>query len=272
MSQDHKNIQYCGYSSADDGSIGGSNISGLKFLEWTEKDSSQFGFFDFVYDGFIGLAPPWRNDSGLPSLLTQLDHMGDLDARMFSLELNTTHNGTGTLVIGAKDELLEKADTVKLPVVDDLERDIKDMWTTPIRSLSIQSDALPPNELPFPGNSMAVLDPGTFQIILPRQYGIDLLQLLGAQRFLWVNAVPCPLVNNLPDLLFTFNEGQRVRITPEEYVLRIVLGYGVFLCTIAIDDAIEHPNLPDNTVVLGSSFLRGFHSIWDWGNRTIACE
>jgi hypothetical protein len=191
---------------------------------------------------------------------------------MFSLELNTTQNGTGKLVIGAVDTLLEHPDTIKLPVIDDPKGKFTRMWTTPIKSLSVDP-AIPPHEIPFPGDYMAVLDPGIFQTILPRGIGVEILKLLGAYRYQWINAIDCSLVRTLPDLLFTFGGNQTVSMTSKEYVLKIAVLEGVpAVCTIAIDDVGEYPDIPDNIVVLGSSFLRGFHSIWDWGNRTISCK
>jgi hypothetical protein len=94
----------------------------------------------------IGLAPPWRKGFELPSFLAELDEKRNLDVSMFSLELKSTQNGTGKLVIGAVDELRDHPDTIKLPVIDDPKGNFTGMWTTPIKSLSIQP-AYPPHKM-----------------------------------------------------------------------------------------------------------------------------
>jgi saccharopepsin len=271
ISQPYKSLVYGGYSSIDHASINGLSIPDIEFLEWTEQSIRGLGIWDFIYDGIISLSPPWRKGFGLPSLLAAIDERGNLDAPMFSLELNRTQNGTSKLVIGAKDMALEHPDTIKLPIVDHPNVNFTGLWTTPIKSLSIQSASNPHQELPFPGEYTAMLDPGTFQTILPRNYGKELLKYLGAVTYQWINLIDCSIVPDLPDLLFTFGKGQTVRITSEEYVLRISISQFT-ICTIAIDDNSDHDDIPDDIVVLGSSFLRGFHSIWDWGNRTIGCR
>jgi hypothetical protein len=267
MSQPYKSLVYDGYSSTDQVSISGLSIPDMEFLEWTEQDNRSNGIFDFTYDGIISLSPPWRKCLGKPSLLAALIEIGSLDAPMFSLDLNTTENGAGKLIIGAEDKALEYPETIKLPIVNHLNINFTGLWTTSIKSLSIQVE---PNwhKLPFPGEYTAVLDPGTFQTILPKNYGKEVVKFLGGFSYQWINYIQCSLVPDLPDLLFSFGEGQTVRITSEHYVIVISIAH-VKLCTIAIHDSGDYPELPDDIVILGSSFLRGFHSIWDWGNKTI---
>jgi saccharopepsin len=275
--EEYNGLVYEGNGSQDTVSIGNITVRELEFLEWTAEQRTTPGIFNWEYDGLVSLAPPWyrsneqSENSGLPSLLSALDAQNDLDAKIFSLELNKTQNGTGKLIIGANDDLLHDKSTAKLPIVDYPDTILSGLWTTPIKSMTIQFESYPSIELPFPGNYTALFNPGSFRTTLPRTYGLEFLKLTPARRVQWINMVDCASLDTLPDLLFTFEHNQTVKITPQEYVLKmeILREPHIELCTIAIDDTSEHEDLPDDVAVFGSSFLRAFHSIWDWENRTI---
>jgi hypothetical protein len=258
----YKRITYSGYSSIDTLSIGTIKIPNVEFLEWDILKNTSVQIWDFVYDGVISLSLPGR---GASSLLKLLEDTSNLDAKMISLDLSRSHATSGNLVIGVKDQLMDHPNTVKLPIVEHPNTTFSGLWTTSIKSYTVKS-----RNIQFPTYSHAVLDPGTFQTILPRGYGLPLLALLGAYRYLWINYIDCARVATLPDLVFTFKEGQTVKLTSEDYVVRMDFdGFDFTLCTIAFDDAKYFPEIPDDTMIMGSSFLRRFHSIWDWENKII---
>jgi hypothetical protein len=159
-----------------------------------------------MYDGIIGIAPPRRNDFTFPSILAELERKGNLDAPMFSLELNTTTNGTGMLVIGANDKLLDHPDTIKLPIVDDPNGRFSDWWTVSFKSVEILSEDSPPMELPLIIDSIAVFDTSAYQIILPTKIAKAICKLIGVDdNDFPLHTVSCERMNTLPDLDFKFN-------------------------------------------------------------------
>jgi len=261
----YKRITYHGYRSIDALSIGHTTIPKIQFLEWNKLQNTSIQIADFLYDGILNLSPPWRGES---SLLKSLIGAGNLDANMFSLELSKLNTSPGKLTIGAKDALLDHPNTIKLPMINHTNDFFANLWTTPIKSYST-----PYREIQFPEQSLAVLDPGTFQTILPRRYGRPLLAQLGSIRYEWMNYIDCARVPDMPELVFTFGQGQTVKLTGADYVVKMGFDeYDLSVCTIAFDDAYYFPEIPDDTMILGSSFLRGFHSTWDWENRIVGCK
>jgi hypothetical protein len=273
LSQVYNALWYRGRGSKDNIAIDGTVIRALEFLEWTEHYKTGFGVFNFEYDGIVSLTPPWYNTRGPPSLLALLDAQGELEANMFSLDLATTQNETGKLVVGAKDDRIDRDTTPKLPIVDPSNTRFAGLWTTPIKSISIHFKSEDPIQLPLPGNYSALLDPGSFRSSFPRGYGSLLLKLVGARRVQWINSIDCGPFETLPNITFTFEHNQTVEITPHAYALRMELAKEPYveLCTIAVDEGGEH-GTPKDMVVLGSSFLRVFTSIWDWENKVVGCK
>jgi hypothetical protein len=265
------------YSSIDEVSISNIMIPGLKFFEWTENHEMTWDpFSGYECDGIIGLAPPWRKDFQLPSILAELESKGNLDAPMFSLELNTIDGGTGRLVIGADDKLLDHPDTIKLPVVvspdPEFRKDFGELWTVSLKSVRIQSKTTPPIEMPLADDFIAMLEINTYITILPKRHAEEIWKAIGSVNPSPMPNISCDRVDDLPDLVFKFDGGQTVRLTAKEYVMRIIDDdLDRSICLIAILDNSDYGVSP-NVAILGTSFLRGFHSIWDWRNRTVSCK
>jgi hypothetical protein len=239
-------------------------------------------FADFTYDGILSLSLPVE-DGGRPSFLKSMSQQGTLDALMFSLDLNlkmkdlsTETDTTGKLVIGANDKLYHHPDTKRISIVKSENLNLTGSWVASMDSLVVKFKELPLIKLPLPGKHFAVFNPAIASIILPRGYGNELLTAFEVITSGRINMIPCPQISELPDLLFTFGDGQTVKITSHEYVVTYEFNIDprppVQLCHVAIADSVDYPEYPDNVIVLGSPFLRGFHSIWDWGSQTIGCK
>jgi Eukaryotic aspartyl protease len=276
LNQSYSGLFYIGHSSRDHVELGGVKVPRFDLFEWVHERFVGQSFFDFSYDGIMSLSLPTAGKR--PSLLKSLSKAGNLDALTFSLDLTTnmnTRHRTGKLVIGARDESSLQAETKRISLTKSHHVNLTGSWTAKISSFGIKYENEDLITVPFPKTYLATFNPGIPWIILPRGYGTELHGYFGVIKSDWIRFISCDLIPELPDLLFTLGDGQTVRITSKEYVFRYDyedVTPPEHVCHVAIDDSSYHSEYPDNVVVLGSPFLRGFHSIWDWGSETISCK
>ena len=244
------------------------------FEEWTDASAYSIIGVRGPYDGVLGLAPPWNKDSATPNILSSLVTQNRLPSQVFSLKLPVYSNETGELSLGSSNPEFYHPGSRPVPVIPipDTAYD-RNKWTVPTSHISLNTSI--PLNLTLEGNgTYAFLDSGDPYIILPDAYARDVLAAIGAQRgpSIIVHHVPCWRRQELPRLTFTLN-GQDFSISAFEYTVEADFGREVgIVCMTTIYSQGDFALRSSDGIVLGSPFLRGFYSIFDFGEREVTCK
>jgi hypothetical protein len=87
--------------------------------------------------------------------------------------------------------------------------------------------------------------------------------------------VPCDKVLELPDHFLDF-AGQEIVLKGEDYVIKSYSPFcdpgGPYCLPMFGDIDALHGVIGDDTIVLGSQFLKKVYSVFDWDDRTVSCK
>ena len=268
-------VNYGGFYSHDTVHLGESDIQDQLFEEWTSASCYSIGCLNTGYDGAMGLAPPWKPSTGVPNILSSLSTQGLLDASIFSLKLPIRPTDEGEIVFGggAPPPGLNGSPLVKLPVINITSPpDFPTSWA--VSATHVSFDTPRPMNLSLGSAAWALLDSSSPYLILPSGLARNLTMAVGARPGpYWFHNVPCERRQELPTLTFGLS-GYEFNISAFEYTLEVD---GMFpragkMCVTTFMESGDF--FPDSWggVVLGSPFLRGFWSVWDFGERSVGCE
>jgi saccharopepsin len=243
-----------------------------QFEEWTSASCYSVGCVSFGYDGVLGLAPPWNPSLEMPNMLSSLLSQKLLDEPIFSLKLPLYEEDEGEILFGATNPNLHSSDFINLPVINTSASygQDHDSWT--VSASHIHFDSPQPLQQALPANAYAVLDTSSPFLILPANLARNLTAAIGAMRGpYWFKHIPCERRQELPLLTFTL-DGHDFSISAFEYTLEMEESLGT-ICLTTFIAAYEFALPRDwKGILLGHPFLKGFHSRWDFGGKSVGCK
>lgn len=266
-------VNYGGVYSQDTVHLGDTGVTDHLFEEWTSASCYSIGCLNTGYDGAVGLAPPWKLGARVPNLLAALQSQDLLDKPVFSLKLPVGPDDEGEILFGAIPESIDASNLVTLPVINVTSPpDFSDAWTVSATHISFDSPS--PMNVSLGLASWALLDSSSPYLILPTGLARNLIQAIGARRGpYWFHNIPCERRQELPILTFGLG-GHEFGVSAFEYTLEVdgLFPHAGKMCVTTFMEAGEF--FPDSWegVVLGSPFLRGFWSVWDFGEGNVSCE
>ena len=244
------------------------------FEEWTAAISYTIGAFPFGYAGVLGLAPPWTSQAPrLPNPLSRLDSSAKLPSSLFSLKLPRNPAVHGELLFGATNPNSYASPPVRMPIVET--EQTRHGWTVAARNITFASYPRPLH-LTLPTSTIAILDSASPWIIVPRALAQNITAAVGAEPGpYWLYNVPCNRRQELPVLTFDLGNGEgkggSFGVSAFEYTVEGEFPNMGTMCVVSIQAA-EDYSMPRDAILLGSTFFRGFYSVWDWGRREVACK
>lgn len=268
-------VNYGGIYSQDTVHLGNLDVKRQMFEEWTSANCYSVGCLNTGYDGVIGLAPPWNAGTGrgVPSILSSLESQGLLDESVFSLKLPIGPNDEGEIIFGRTPSGIEESKIVKIPVINITSPpDFPTSWAVSATHISFDSP-IPMNQS-LKSTTWALLDSSSPYLILPSELARNLTLAIGAQQGpYWFHNIPCERRQELPTLTFGLGSHE--------------FSISAFECTLEVDDLFPHAGKMCVTtfmawdeffphswegMVLGSPFLKGFWSMWNFKEREVGCE
>lgn len=267
-------VNYGGFYSQDTVHIGDLDVRNHLFEEWTSASCYSLGCLNTGYDGAMGLAPPWNAGTGdVPNILSSLQSQQLLDESIFSLKLPIGPDDEGEIIFGATPSSIDKSKIVKIPVINITSPpDFPTSWA--ISASHISFDSPNPMNLSLGTATWALLDSSSPYLILPSDLARNLTLAIGARQGpYWFHNIPCERRQELPALTFGLG-GQEFSIGAFEYTLEVddLFPHAGKMCVTTFMASDEF--FPDSWegMVLGSPFLKGFWSVWDFGERDIGRE
>ena len=265
-------MSFSGPLSYDTIHLGDNNVTTFLFEEWTSASCYSIGCMNSGYDGVIGLAPPWSvKYETRPNILSTLLSQKTLDAPIFSLKLPTGLHEEGEILFGGMNSTLNSSTLINLPLVNVTQSHFSNRWTVRASNISFASPR--PLEFTLPTHGFAVLDSGDPYLIIPGALARNLTAAIGAKPGpAWFHNIPCERRQELPLLTFTLN-GYEFSISAFEYTLEIDPPHVGKMCITTFMEADEFLFPKDwEGIVLGSPFLRGFYSVWDFEKGSVGRE
>ena len=259
-----------GHVSQDTLNVAGLSIENYLFAE--AKDVYPISYLaDYDgFDGSLGLAPSSAlSVLGMPNPFNMMMEQGILDENLFALKLPRgvlwAEEEDGELTFGEIPKALPEAELTRIPLLNDTESPLNGYWTSEIRSLFMGDGST----VYAPLDNFTAIFSSAFPIIgLPRDLAIGLTLEIGAKRWGWLYTVPCDRRKDLKDLSFDL-AGNNFTITPWEYLLEVEAPNGTHYC---ISTFWPYSDLGENTIVLGTAFLKRFWSVWDWDRWEAGCK
>ena len=257
-------VNYGGRLSYDTIHLGENNVTTFLFEEWTSASCVSFGCVGFGYDGVLGLAPPWSVfGKTRPNILSTLLSQKTLNEPIFSLKLPVGLHDEGEILFGATNPELYSSALIDLPIINVTKAPFSSLWTVPASHISYAS----PHPLNFtlPANGFAVLASAHPYLMLPTTLAKNLTAAVGATPGpAWFYNIPCGRRQELPSLTFTL-DGHEFSISAFDYTLEADLPNFGRMCIVSFMDASEFGFPRDwEGIMLGSPFLKGFYSVWDF--------
>lgn len=242
-----------------------------------------------LFDGALGLAIDgfWfpgsiEGPNILPSPFRTMVDNHFLDVNIFSIAWPSGTQEEGSLIFGGYDEDLLDGGLTPLPLFP--EGTTK--WQVEIESVTIivDNDSGGKEALlhePLPGYAAMTISTMPF-ILFPEPVAESLLRQLvkwSPSRCATFVVVDCDVVPSLPEIIIGL-KGQNVTLRGEDYVQR--RAYPMWFCDddnrtkdgcVVMISGIFGPQDPlENTVILGTPFLKHFMGVWNWDDRTISCK
>lgn len=232
---------YCtGTVATDTLTLGQLTVPGVFFAEMTVV-STQFTYTHF--DGILGLAWPSLAVNGLPTVFSTLFAQNQIEENSFSLLLtNDTDPVPSQLVLGGINSTLYTGEFVYIPALKN------GYWSAQITGIYVGREKF---EL---GNTIGIIDSGATGIAGNNDF------VTWASKLITVNS-DCSLLESLPTITVELT-GREFELWPQDYVLVSIVA-GQSTCTSPFQ-SIEVDGL-----VLGTSFLRGFYTHFDFQQSRI---
>jgi hypothetical protein len=188
---------------------------------------------------------------------------GVLEKNMFALYLREPME----ISLGMLNRDLIHGNMIVVPLTNETGRDVTGSWQTSMDAITLGSDS--GVQFSLDGTTAAFSTRDSF-IQLPDDIVWEILKGLDfiMDEMFLPPYVPCEQRGFMPDITITL-AGQNLTLTPYDYTLEWVLGRGSRYCVSAM---VPDPVRGSKEVILGSSFLRAFYSVFDLDDNTIGCK
>lgn len=238
-------------------------------------------FWDDLFDSALGLArlPLDFSESTIKArnpFQNMINH-NLLDRNVFSLRLARTDEEKGELVFGSVDRDLHTGDLVSFPATNVTCGDNEAIavysssgWQIPVQSISLSSNSSSgPLHASLP-NYTAILSTDFPHIGLSRGLAQQLTEHCGAA--VEMSALSCKERTLLPNLTVTLGpDRHEIVLTPWDYMFEVEdETYGT-RCVLPFVDLMEMLD-GFEYIILGTAFLSGLYSVFDYDNQIISCE
>uniref|UniRef100_G1KVT2 Peptidase A1 domain-containing protein n=1 Tax=Anolis carolinensis TaxID=28377 RepID=G1KVT2_ANOCA len=212
-------------------------------------------FYYASFDGIMGMAYPSLAVGGTATVMQQMLNQGQLSEPIFSFYFSrqpTVQYG-GELILGGVDTQLFSGDVSWAPVTREV------YWQIGVEEFAIGNEAT--------GwcseGCQAIVDTGTCQLTIPRQYFDTFLQAVGAEEYNGELLVNCNNVQNMPTITFVIN-GAQFPLPPSAYVANND-GY----CTVVVEPTYLASQSGEPLWILGDVFLKEYYSVFDMANNRV---
>ena len=261
MALHYAGLYTSGVMSQDTLHLGDLSIEAQHFEEALELRPAP-GYWGDIFDGVLGLAPP----SGTRNMLHPLSlivSQGLLDKNVFGLRFPSDDNTGGELTLGGTKNDSYTDDLITIPTTCEPDPWLHGKWTVDARFAWLgNGDTVNKNLSGY----TAFFDSGYPFIDLPRSLAVEVLNLIDAKPGnSLVLTVPCSKRDELPDLTFQLNDAN-ITLTAFKYTIE-----DDGECAVMIDGHQEHEG-EKPYLRLGSSFLKGFYSVFDIERKTVGCK
>nr|XP_020653661.1 gastricsin-like [Pogona vitticeps] len=217
------------------------------------EPTTPFYYADF--DGIMGMAYPPLAVGGGATLMQQMLEQGQLSEPVFSFYFSrqpTVQYG-GELILGGVDNQLYSGEISWTPVTREV------YWQIGIEEFAIGNEATGWCS----DGCQAIVDTGTTQITIPKQYLGTFLQAVGAEDYNGEFLVNCNNVQNMPTITFVIN-GSEFPLPPSAYVSN-----NDGTCIVVVEPTyLPSPN-GEPLWILGDVFLREYYSVFDMANNRV---
>ena len=203
-----------------------------------------------------------------PNILSTLLSRKTLTEPIFSLKLPIGLDDEGEILFGATNSKLYSSARINLPFVNVTKPPFASLWTVQASHISFASPHL--LNYTLPAGDFAALSSAHPYLILPSILAVNLTAAIGAESApAWFSHIPCERRQELPSLTFTL-DGHEVSISALEYTLEVDPPQLGRTCITTFYGA-EELGFPSDWegMMLGSPFLKGFYSVWDFESRKI---
>lgn len=249
------------------------------FHELNHYDTVWPDFEHEHFDSVLGLAmdrsmlenPITQNI--LPSPIKRIVDEGLLDDNIFSILLPEHPGESGNIMFGGYNNDFFTGEPVSHPLFPESTTS----WQIEVTSLALGDGYSATTDESLPTWKGLLMS--RYPILgFPQKVGSELLKHINVtpSRCFGNFVVDCNSISELPDLTIGFT-GQKITLTGEDYISRITSPEGfcpdpVEECVLMIETLPPIPNIPNDTIVLGSTFLKKIYGIFDWDKRTISCR
>jgi saccharopepsin len=245
--------------------IGSLSLLNQTFLNAVEvKQKSTFREDQCAVRSVLGLTPETLGSTlGFPSPFQNIVKQGLLESNLFSLRLKAP----AELTFGSLTRPEEEYHW--LPLANETnEWYLTGRWQTETTQILIATFEFSLENL------IASFHTSTSFIHLPNSIVNPLLVNLGFRIYEWMMPpyIMCDQREFMPDIHFELS-GVLLTLSPYDYTIEWPLqdGQNVPFCISALTNfGAEHDT--DKEIILGSAFLRAFHSVFDLENRRIGCK
>ncbi|KAL2219071.1 aspartic peptidase domain-containing protein [Thermoascus aurantiacus ATCC 26904] len=288
----YNGIRAEGHLSQDTLYVAGLEIRDQLFHELVSYVSPPTILWTQDFDAVLGLAP--FNDASFAGIQNPFQNMisqGLLDANIISLSLGGTTAGEsipGEIMYGGINYDLMEGELIRLLATQTRDADqgsedrleigppvLNGTWQVEVRGISWGDESAGENyEYRNLNGFTAILETASPWIILPPEISERLDQILEPEydNPWFAKTVDCLKRDTLPALTFNL-AGYNFTLSPYEYTIEVSMGDYGYSCVVAyapLEREMVPPDEPD-FIVLGSSFLRGFNSVFDFDRKEVGC-
>ncbi|KAF9890821.1 Vacuolar protease A [Aspergillus nanangensis] len=217
-------------------------------------------------DGFFGLDPFGRKRDApthLTSLFMSMVQRGSLDVNCWSLKPpQSTIGAPGELTFGRTSDQVRLEDKfIHLPITNHTIRGDMELptWQTETNTTVYVGG----NSVELNKNILTMFFAESPLIFLP-SHAVDLLlDAVGDfEDSLLFYFVECDQRKDFPDLTINFS-GNNFTFTPYQYAMEVTIEDSTE-CILAVQEA-------GDFIILGSSFLKNYYTVFDWDSKEIKC-
>jgi len=272
---DYLGFDYEGILSGDTVQIGGIKTQAQIFEEYTTSyKQGVFGIGE-GFDGVLGLAPPWNSEQDeqrYPNYLAMLQSRNTLKEDVLSLKLPRSLAEQGEITFGGSNSELYIGAFRNVSLLPDqlLKPQWKGHWAVPLTSLTLNST------VPFchPTPNYAAILSSVPILVLPKAFVTSFSATVGTplSGTFWAT-IPCERRPFLPEVIFELG-GESFAIDGWDYVFENGFGEdGEIMCGIWVDEP-GYMKVGEETVVIGTVFLKRWYSRWEFGgnSRKVGCK
>ncbi|KAF2271164.1 acid protease [Lojkania enalia] len=270
----YQGVEYHGPLSYDTIRISDLAIEQQLFMEYNESHAVTWFGTNWGYDGLLGLAPPWNSETKesdplpYPNYLRLLQDKQVLEENVMALKFPRRIGERGEIMFGGINPDLFTGDFAKAKIVgeDEVQDPFDAMYN--IRAESVTFNSSVPFQLSL--NSTPAVITTEPWIYLPREIFEVIYYGIGAKQLdILYSYIPCERRPFLPELTFNI-AGHDLTVNAFDYTyeveMRLTPEKWVTVCLVSIGPS---DDLGYEPIVLGSTFLRGFYTVFDLDNREI---